>query len=70
MSDSDERTANIVELIKQTARQRFDCLVDSGAKLAEIKTVTHLFHEAVERAYDDAILDLIKQLEGGEDDDS
>lgn len=70
MSDSDERTAHIVELIKQTAKQRFDCLVDSGAKLAEIKAAAQLFSEAIARAYDDAILDLISQLEGGEDDDS
>lgn len=65
MTDSGERTTRIVELIKQTAKQRFDCLVDSGAKLAEIKTVAHLFHGAIMEAYDDAINDLIKQLEGG-----
>jgi len=67
MSDSNERTTHIVELIKQTAKQRFDCLVDSGAKLAEIKAAAQLFSEAIEAAYDDAILDLIKQLEGGEE---
>lgn len=70
MTDSDERTAQYVELVKQTVRQRLDCLIDSGARLAEVKAITQRFSEAVKRAYDDAILDLIKQLEGGENDDS
>ena len=67
MSNSCERTTQYVELVKQTVRQRFDCLIDSGAKLAEIKTVAERFSKAIEAAYDDAILDLIKHLEGGED---
>jgi len=70
MTDSDERTAQYVKLVKQTVRQRLDCLIDSGAKLAEVRAVTQLFREAINTAYFDAYFDLIKELEGGGNDDS
>jgi len=68
MSDSDERTTHVVELIKQTARQRFDCLVDSGAEVARIQNVAERFSEAIGEAYSDALMYMIKQLQEGKDD--
>jgi hypothetical protein len=70
MTESDERTAQYVELTKQTVRQRLDCLTDSGAKFAEIEAVAKLFSDAVEVAFREAVGDLIRQLEEDEDDES
>ena len=51
-------------------RQRLDCLIDSGAKLAEIKAVAQLFSEAVGSAYDEAVIDLIRGNLGEREDES
>jgi hypothetical protein len=64
---ANERTVACIKEVQATVKQHLDCLIDSGAKPAEIKAVAQNFCEAIGVASDEAILDLAEQVKEKED---
>ncbi|MHC4188432.1 MAG: hypothetical protein ACYSUB_01985 [Planctomycetota bacterium] len=57
-----ERTVTCIEQVGDIVKQHLNCLIDSGAQPTEIKAVAQNFCEAIGKASDAAIQDLVEQL--------
>lgn len=66
-SVANDRTVACIEHVKSAVKQHLYCLIDSGTSVTEVKAVAQIFCEAVTEASGDAILYLIEQLKGDND---